>query len=290
MCSAGAWQGGSIGVSGPEPRRACLLKCLRLVRRRLRSRSSTGGAPPRVSSRCASFPLGRRASSSSSSSGSMCGKTRWRCGSEPRGWPASSRSFNSQARESGVTQGVETSLNGGTLVALIRVSALAEMEFSTRFELAEGSPYHRLTARLKEPSMGGGNVVDEEQEDKPYHFQAPGSATSCARSRRTSGSCMSRATACCPPRTTATSCSWIWPGARPRPRHLRAARRHGLGRQAALLHPRTASRRGSGSSPTTPSTRPKRAPPRRSTSSAGSGGSPARFDRSRGRQLTQIHL
>ena len=35
--------------------------------------------------------------------------------------------------------------------------------------------------------------------------------------RRICGSCMSRATACCPRCTTATSCSWIWPDAPPTP-------------------------------------------------------------------------
>ena len=63
---------------------------------------------------------------------------------------------------------------------------------------------------------------------------------------------------CCPPRTKATSCSWIWPGARPRPRHLRAARRHGPGRQRLDHIPNSEPPRVRIISPTTPSTRPTR--------------------------------
>jgi hypothetical protein len=59
---ARVWQDGGVGASGPEPTRVSNHfdffsgDCLRLVRRRLRSRRVTGGALPRVSSRCASSP------------------------------------------------------------------------------------------------------------------------------------------------------------------------------------------------------------------------------------------
>ena len=129
--------------------------------------------------------------------------------------------------------------------------------------------------------MGGGSVVDEEQGGKPYHFQR----------------------------------SWIRYKLRAKPADLRIMHVEGDSMLPTLHHGDIVLVDLARRAPTppgifvlhdgmglvakrldhipnsepprvriisdNPSTRPTRAPPRRSTSSAGSGGSPARFDRSR---------